>query len=115
MIGKNSKLIHPYSAGLLIFMDNFFWGVNAMTLGLSTPITCALAFFITGIVVFLIQKYLVKESIGESFAKAFFIGVLAGIPTSIAGTVLGTAILVMARSTNLIGKNKKSNGGAGNK
>lgn len=112
MIGKNNKLIHPYSAGLLILMDNVFWGVNAMTLGLSTPITCALAFSMTGIVVFLIQKYLVKESIGESFVKAFLVGVLAGIPTSIAGTALGTAVLVMTRSTHLVGKNGKSDGTA---
>jgi hypothetical protein len=115
MIGKNSKLLHPYSAGFLIIMDNIFWGVNAITLGLSIPITSAIAFLITGIVVFLIQKYLGKESIGKSFAKAFCVGALACIPTSIAGTALGTAVLIMARSTRLLGKNKKSNRGTANK
>ena len=109
MVGKNSKLLHPYSAGLLIFMDNIFWGVNALTLGLSTPVICIIAFFVTGIVVFLIQKYLAKESMGECFGKAAITGVLAGIPTSITGTAFGTAILIMARLKHSIGENKKIN------
>jgi hypothetical protein len=109
MVGKNSKLLHPYSAGLLIFIDNIFWGINALTLGLSTPIISVLAFSITGIVVFLIQKFLAEESVGKSFTKAFFTGVLAGIPTSLAGTALGTAVLLIARSTHSSDKNKKLN------
>ena len=108
MVGKNSKLLHPYSAGLLIFIDNIFWGINALTLGLSTPIISVSAFFITGTITLLIQKYLAKESMGECFTKAVITGVLAGIPTSIAGTVLGTAVLLIARSTHSIGENKKS-------
>ncbi len=43
MAKKNSKLLHTYSAGLLIFIDNVFWRANALTLGLSTPIICVLA------------------------------------------------------------------------
>lgn len=98
MIAKYSKLLHPYSAGLLIFMDNILWGVNALSLGLSTPIISVLAFFITGTSTLLIQKYLAKDSMGECFTKAVITGVLAGVPTSIAGTALGTAILVIAKS-----------------
>ncbi len=109
MIGKYSKLLHPYSAGLLIFMDNILWGVNALTLGLSTPIISVLAFLITGTITLLIQKFLAKESARESFTKAFFTGVLAGIPTSIAGTALGTVLLIMARSKHSTGENKKLN------
>ena len=109
MIGKNSKLLHPYSAGLLIFIDNIFWGVNALTLGLSTPIISIAAFFITGTITLLIQKYLAKESMGECFTKAVIIGVLAGVPTSITGTVLGTAVLIIAKSAQSSDKNKKFN------
>ena len=109
MVGKNSKLLHPYSAGLLIFIDNIFWGINALTLGLSTPIISFSAFFITGTITLLIQKYLAKESMGECFTKAVITGVLAGIPTSITGTALGTAILIIAKSAHSSDKNKKLN------
>ena len=107
MAGKNTKLLHPYSAGLLILMDNVFWGVNALSLGLSTPIISVSAFLITGTITLLIQKYLAKESMGKSFTKGVITGVLAGIPTSLAGTALGAAVLLIARSAHSSDKNTK--------
>jgi len=104
MSKEYSTIIHPYSAGLLILLDNAFFGANALTLGLSTPLMAALAFSVTGTGVFLIQKFLVKESIGESIARAFFIGILAGIPTSIFGTAVGLFVLAKAGLANLSAK-----------
>jgi len=43
------------------------------------------------------------------FTKAVIIGVLAGVPTSITGTVLGTAVLIIAKSAQSSDKNKKFN------
>ena len=107
MVRINSRLLHPYSAGLLIFMDNILWGINALSLGLSTPIISILAFFITGTITLLIQKYIAKESMGKCFTKAIITGILAGVPTSITGTALGTVILIIAKLAHSSNKNKK--------
>lgn len=103
-----NAMIHPYSAGLLILIDNVFFGANALTLGLSTPILAILAFSITGTGVFLVQKFLAGESAGESIARAFFIGVLAGIPTSIFGTSVGLLVLARAGLSNIFSKKRIS-------
>lgn len=96
--------IHPYSAGLLIVIDNVFFGSNLMTLGLATPAMAALAFAVTGTGVFLTQRFLVGEEAGPSLARGFVLGTLAGVPTSLFGTGAGVALLARSGISRLLGK-----------
>lgn len=96
--------IHPYSAGLLIFIDNVFFGANAITLGFGTPVMAFLAFVLTGTGVFLTQRFLVEESTGVSLARAFLLAVLAGVPTSVLGSGAGMALLVRSGLGRLLRK-----------
>lgn len=85
--------VHLYSALLVLIVDNIFWGANTLTLGLGTFAASFLSFALTTIGVFLVQRNLVGESTGKAGARAFFLGVLAGIPTAVAGTVAGGLLL----------------------
>lgn len=85
--------LHPLSGALVIFIDNLLFGVNALSLGLATPIIAFLAFTMVGTGVFLIQLVLHRDRLLASVAKGFVAGFLAGIPTSITGTIFGTAVL----------------------
>lgn len=88
--------IHRLSGAWIFLIDNFFFGVTAMTGGLAVPLSCALAFLTGGAGVFLIQKLINKDSFGQAFARGLMAGVLAGIPISIAGTVYGGWVLAMS-------------------
>ncbi len=96
--------IHPYSAGLLIIFDNVFFGANAVTMGLGTPVIAMIAFCVTGTGVFLTQRFLVEERTGPSMARGFFIGSLAGVPTSVTGTGAGLALLARSGLMRLLKK-----------
>ena len=96
--------LHPYSGALVLLVDNVCFGANVATLGIGTLFTSIAAFCVTGTGVFLTQRYLDKDSFGQSVAKAFLSGVLAGVPTSLAGTVFGSAVLL---SSGLSALNKK--------
>jgi len=89
------KDFHWHSAFLLGIVDNALWGANAVTLGLSTPMTCLIAFLSVGIGVSLVQRYIALDAAGPAITKGFYLGVLAGIPTSIAGSAGGLGILIM--------------------
>ena len=101
---KTNSELHPFSGILLITVDNAFWGVNAAavvaTVGLATPFTtlftCLIAFLFTGIGVFLVQKHMSEDDTGRALAKGFVLGTMAGLPTSIVGTVGGLSILGIA-------------------
>ncbi len=93
---RTGGAIHPYSAGLLIILDNVFFGANAATFGLGTPVIAMIAFCVTGTGVFLTQRFLVEEEAGPSLARGFFLGTLAGVPTSLTGTGTGLALLARA-------------------
>ncbi len=86
--------LHPASGTLLLVIDNALFGVNAVSLGTGTLLTSAIAFGTTFTGVFLAQKFLQREPFGTSLTKAFLSGVLAGIPSSIAGTIAGGSALI---------------------
>lgn len=96
--------LHPYSGALVLLVDNVCFGANVATGFLGTVVLSAAAFAVTSTGVFLTQRYLDKDSFGQSVAKAFLSGVLAGVPTSIAGTVFGSAVLL---SSGLSALNRK--------
>ena len=102
-VRENRRDIHWLSGVLLIAIDGAFFGKNAVvftgTGGLGIPINlliCLIAFVVTGIGVFLVQKFTVGEDTGSALAKGFVLGVLAGIPTPIAGTLAGGFVIAKA-------------------
>ena len=96
--------IHWLSGVLLIAVDGAFFGANAAvsvaSLGFAIPVATLIigliAFAFTGIGVFLVQKFTAEEDTGSALAKGFALGVLAGIPTPIAGTLAGGFVIAKA-------------------
>ena len=98
---KQRKLFLHKLSGLWVFLvDNAFFGVTVATAiptgGFSLLITCSLASLSGGLGVFLIQKMINGDSLRQALNKALLAGVLAGIPTSLAGTIYGAWVLRMA-------------------
>lgn len=88
--------VHPYAAFLVLILDNLFWGANALTLGVGTPVASVLSFLVAAIGVYLIQRNLAHEPQNRALARALFLGFLVGLPTSVAGTVVGGWLLLRA-------------------
>ncbi len=93
---KQKYFFHPYSGMLIIGLDWLFFGVSTLSLGLSTPVSCVLAFFATFFGVTSIQKTRAGDSAPVAMAKGFVGGLFAGIPTAISGTALGALILALS-------------------
>ncbi|MDE0644619.1 MAG: hypothetical protein OXH84_00035 [Gammaproteobacteria bacterium] len=105
-VNNNTKdNLHGYSAVLLIIVDNAFWGANTLTLGLATPLVSLLAFVLTGIGVFLVQMAMAKDGVLVAITKGFVVGVAAGVPTGVVGTVGGFYFLSKAGIRALRGRN----------
>jgi len=90
------NIVHPFSAFFTLVVDLTFFGTDLVTLNLDLPISVILAFTITFIVSFLIQKSQTDDNIVICLLKSFILGILAGIPTPIAGTIAGTVLLSIA-------------------
>jgi uncharacterized membrane protein len=102
-IRKSGLNLHPMSGLLILFLDYAFF-VEEITI-IAIPFTCLLAFILSFTGVFLIQKYIDNENTGRSVAKAFFGGVVTGIPTPVFGTVFGSLILFVSGLSFLKRKN----------
>ena len=89
---KPNSELHTFSTLLLIAVDTAFFGVNAATMFLASPLTWLGAFLFTGVGVFLAQKYLSEDDTGPALAKGFVLGTLAGLPTPVAGILGGIGI-----------------------
>ena len=98
--------LHPFSGVLVILIDWIFFGAEAATVGLALPVSCLAAFTITTTGVYLAQKHLDGDGRGESAAKAFFAGLLAGAPFPIAGTIFGALVLSLSGLSALDWKRK---------
>lgn len=88
--------LHPASGLLILAVDWLFFAPEAMTLEAAAIITSPLAFLITGLGVFWIQRRKNGDSFGAAALKALLGGFVAGIPTSIGGTILGTLVLILS-------------------
>lgn len=89
-------LFHPFSGALIIALDILFFGVESATLGLSIPVMSLLAFATTLLGVFTIQMKLAKDNWAIALAKGILGGLVAGIPTPIAGTFIGALIMALS-------------------
>ncbi len=87
---------HPFSGVIILVVDNFFFGVKVVSGFTLTALTITLAFSVTAAGVWLVQRKLAGDSPGQAAAKALLAGVIAGIPTSIAGTFVGAWVLAQS-------------------
>lgn len=88
--------LHPASGLLVLGVDWFFFAPEALTAEVAAIITSPLAFLVAAGGVFWIQRRKSGDSVGAAALKALLGGVVAGIPTSIAGTIFGTLVLVLS-------------------
>lgn len=86
--------IHPWSAGLLVAVDNLWnladWAV--LTWWLTVP----LAFLSVFVPTVWLQRWLRRDRWSVAFGKALVLGLVAAIPTSLTGTPVGVALLAWA-------------------
>ncbi len=92
--GERRALIHPLSAGLLIAVDSL-WALADWAV-LAWIVSIPLSFLAVCIPAYLIQKHVNGDPGGRSLALGSLLGVLAAVPTPIAGTVVGAIVLAMA-------------------
>ena len=88
--------LHPASGALILLVDWLFFGADVASLGGLVLLTSLGAFTITALGVFWIQRTRARDSVARAALKALFGGIVAGIPTSLGGTVVGTVVLAMA-------------------
>ena len=96
VLPRRKLWLHPASGLLILGVDWLFFAPEAMTSGAAALITSPLAFLIVTPGVFLIQRQRNHDSFRAALLKALLGGFVAAIPTSIAGTVLGTLVLVLS-------------------
>ena len=87
---------HPASGVVILGVDILAFGPEFLSGFLDTPIMCVLSFLATFPLVFLIQWKWSKNTFGAALGKAFVGAFLAGLPFSIAGTMLGAAVLALS-------------------
>lgn len=93
--------LHPTSGLLILGVDWLFFAPEAATAELAAIITSPLAFLITSVCVFWIQRRKNGDTFGAAALKALLSGIVAGIPTCIGGTILGTVVLLLSGQSRL--------------
>lgn len=99
------RILHPWSAGLLLAVDNLCFGANAVTGFLATPIVIAVAFTVTFAGVYRMQRQRGGDGVFTSLTKALLCGALAAVPWSVAGTAVGGLVLLAAGMSGSSPKN----------
>lgn len=98
--------IHYLAALLTVIMD-WIWGTaeGGATLTGVGILAVPLLMLATGGTAFmgtlLIQKFVAVDGWGKSFAKAFIMGIIAGLPFMVAGTAVGGVLLGWAGLSGL--------------
>jgi len=87
---------HPASGVVILGIDVLVFGPEMLSGFLDTPVMCVLAFCTTLPLVWVIQSKWSKDTMSTAFGKAFLGAFLAGLPFSIAGTMLGAAVLALS-------------------
>jgi hypothetical protein len=87
---------HPASGVVILGIDVLVFGPEMLSGFLDTPVMCAIAFLTTLPLVWIIQSKWSKDTGATAFGKAFLGAFLAGLPFSIAGTMLGAAVLALS-------------------
>ncbi len=88
---SNNPPIHALSALILLVVDNL-WNLTEWAV-IDWIITVPLCFIMVLVPVFLIQKFLKRNTTGEALGWAIFLAVLAAVPFSVIGTFAGSVLL----------------------
>ncbi len=87
--------IHPLAALAVLALDNIFNVFEFLD-----PLVLLFTSLGVGVLGFLatlfIQRYVARETWGVSVAKGLVMGIIAGVPYSVAGTAIGVPLLVWA-------------------
>jgi hypothetical protein len=87
--------IHPLAALATLVLDGFF-----LVFEILDPFILLFTSLGLGVLGFtattLVQHYVAKEDWGPAVAKGFVMGIVAGVPYAVAGTVVGVPLLVWA-------------------
>jgi len=87
--------IHPLAALATLVLDGFFLVFEIFDPFILLFTSLGLG-FLGVITTTLVQHYVAKEEWGPSVAKGFVMGIVAGVPYAVAGTVVGVPLLVWA-------------------
>jgi hypothetical protein len=87
--------IHPLAALATLVLDGFFLVFEIFDPFILLFTSLGLG-FLGLITTTLVQHYVAKEEWGPSVAKGFVMGIVAGVPYAVAGTVVGVPLLVWA-------------------
>jgi len=94
--------IHPWSAVVLVVVDSL-WTLAEWVV-LLWAITIPLSFLAVAIPTYLIQRFWSGDAPGRALAVSSLLGVLAAVPTPIAGTAAGALFLGLAGVRSLKGR-----------
>jgi hypothetical protein len=97
-------VLHPTSGALILGLDWVLFSENAMTLGLSTPLSIGLGFALAGIGTAVTQRLYHDDGLGWVVAKGLLGGITVGIPLPVAGTAVGGGILALSGLNTLWGR-----------
>ena len=95
-INKRSPIpappVHPLAALATLVLDNLFGVIE-----LADPFLLLLTSFTVGVVgtitVTFVQRYMAKDEWGPAIAKGLVMGIIAGVPFQVSGTVAGGLLL----------------------
>jgi hypothetical protein len=87
--------IHPLAALVTVVLDNVFGAIEIIT-PIFIVLTSLAIFALGSVTTLFIQRYMARDSWGVAIAKGLAMGVIAGVPFSVTGTVLGVPLLVWA-------------------
>jgi hypothetical protein len=87
---------HPASGVVILGLDWLIFGTDLMTGFLAVPVMCALAFFLSFLLLVAIQRKWARNSLSTAIGKAVLGAVLVAVPFPITGTLLGAAILTLS-------------------
>jgi hypothetical protein len=92
--------IHPLAALATVVLDGVFIlpELNPVAIPILIPIVGILGFTATT----LVQHFVEKEEWGPAIAKGFVMGIIAGVPYAVAGTVVGVPLLIWAGVSQFI-------------
>jgi hypothetical protein len=87
--------IHPLAALATIALDGFFAIFEVLDPLMLLFISAGIGLLGFGATT-LVQRYLAKDDWGPAFAKGVVMGIFAGVPYPVAGTVIGAPLLIWA-------------------
>jgi hypothetical protein len=87
--------IHPLAALVTVVLDNVF-GFFEIVTPIFIVLTSLAVFALGSVSTMFIQRYMARDSWGVSIAKGLAMGIIAGVPFSVTGTIFGVPLLAWA-------------------